>query len=183
MNSSTQMAPPLQVVQWFNTEAPIALEELRGKVVVIHAFQMLCPGCVVHGIPQATSIRETFPPELVVVLGLHTVFEHHEVMGPAALAAFIHEYRLRFPVGVDTPAARGPLPLTMQSYNLQGTPSLILIDRSGRIRLKHFGRMDDMRVGAIIGQLAGEGTVVSAADPSENAEAPGGCALDGQCDV
>jgi len=42
-------APPLQVAQWFNTPAPLSLEALRGKVVVLEAFQMLCPGCVSHG--------------------------------------------------------------------------------------------------------------------------------------
>ncbi len=39
-------APDLQVEKWFNTDCDINLADLRGKVVVIEAFQMLCPGCV-----------------------------------------------------------------------------------------------------------------------------------------
>ena len=46
-------APELQVAQWFNTDAPVTLAGLRGKVVLVDAFQMLCPGCVTHTIPQA----------------------------------------------------------------------------------------------------------------------------------
>ena len=46
-------APPLQVAQWFNTKQPLTLEGLRGRVVVLHAFQMLCPGCVQHAVPQS----------------------------------------------------------------------------------------------------------------------------------
>ena len=32
----------LQVSQWFNSEA-LTTEKLNGRVVVVHAFQMLCP--------------------------------------------------------------------------------------------------------------------------------------------
>ena len=78
-------APSISAMQWFNTAEAPALERLRGRVVVIEAFQMLCPGCVSHGIPQAQRIHDTFPREEVVVLGLHTVFEHHAAMTPVAL--------------------------------------------------------------------------------------------------
>ncbi|NQZ73343.1 MAG: TlpA family protein disulfide reductase, partial [Dinoroseobacter sp.] len=47
---NAQLPPDLQVRQWFNTDKPITLSELRGKVVAIEAFQMLCPGCINHGI-------------------------------------------------------------------------------------------------------------------------------------
>lgn len=94
--------------QWFNTDRPISLDDLAGEVVVIEAFQMLCPGCVSHGLPQAQRIASTFAGE-VTVLGLHTVFEHHEAMRPVSLEAFLHEYRIGFPVGVDTTDDTGPL--------------------------------------------------------------------------
>jgi hypothetical protein len=147
-------APDWQVSEWLNTEAPLSPSALRGRVVVLHAFQMLCPGCVSHGIPQAKAIHQAFPAERVRVVGLHTVFEHHEAMGPVSLKAFMHEYRIGFPVGIDQAGPRGdPIPLTMQAYGLRGTPSLIILDKAGRIRLHHFGEIDDLRVGAVIGQL------------------------------
>jgi hypothetical protein len=46
-------APEWLTTTWFNTPEALDLERLRGQVVVLHAFQMLCPGCVAHGIPQA----------------------------------------------------------------------------------------------------------------------------------
>ena len=36
--------PEWDVARWFNTQQPISLADLRGQVVVIHAFQMLSPG-------------------------------------------------------------------------------------------------------------------------------------------
>lgn len=151
-------APALQVSAWFNTNAPITLAELRGKVVVIEAFQMLCPGCISHGLPQATAIAETFPSEHVKVLGLHSVFEHHDAMPPHALEAFLQEYRISFPVAVDAPAEQGagPIPKTMQAYQMRGTPSLILIDRAGNLRIDYFGQMSDMEVGAKVSSLMHE---------------------------
>ncbi len=72
-------APELEALTWLNTEEPLTLSGLRGKVVVMHAFQMLCPACVVHGIPQASAIHELYSQDEVQVIGLHTVFEHHQV--------------------------------------------------------------------------------------------------------
>jgi peroxiredoxin len=182
-------APELEIAQWLNTAAPITLQGLRGKVVVVHAFQMLCPGCVAHGLPQAAAIHALFDERDVAVLGLHSVFEHHAVLTPQALAAFVHEYRLVFPIGIDMPGAGGnPIPRTMQAYGLRGTPSLLLIDRAGRLRLNHFGRIDDLRAGALVAQLVAEpgaeprqGPVRAAPRHAPAARAPA-CA-DGACPV
>lgn len=157
VDASPMPAPPWQVDRWFNTPAPLELSALRGRVVVLEAFQMLCPGCVSHGLPQAARVRATFPAEQVVVVGLHTVFEHHEAMTPVALQAFLHEYRIGFPVGVDRPATDGgPVPRTMRAYGLRGTPSLVLIDARGNIRGHHFGQVEDLALGARIASLVHE---------------------------
>jgi hypothetical protein len=121
--------------------------------VVLHAFQMLCPGRVQHGLPQAQKIHQLFAADDVAVIGLHTVFEHHAAMTPVSLEAFIHEYRLTFPIGVDTPGSARGIPLTMHAYAMCGTPTLILIGRAGRIRRHGFGQEDDMAVGASIALL------------------------------
>ena len=82
---------------------------------------MLCPACVSTGLPQARQIQALFSDQEVVVIGLHTVFEHHAVMGADALV-FVHEYVLSFPIGIDQPSVQGNIPLTMQAYGLRGTP-------------------------------------------------------------
>ncbi|MFZ6710333.1 peroxiredoxin family protein [Undibacterium sp. TC9W] len=134
----------------------MSLQSLRGKVVSLHSFQMLCPACVTHGLPQASAIRNVFSQQELAVIGLHTVFEHHHAMGKDALKAFIHEYRLRFPIAVDMPDPVSGIPLSMQKYGLRGTPSILLIDRQGRIRFHHFGHIDDLKLGSMLGQLVAE---------------------------
>lgn len=149
------MAPELVTSQWFNSESAISLEALRGEVVVIEAFQMLCPGCVTHGLPLAQWIHETFRDE-VTVLGLHTVFEHHAAMTPVSLEAFLHEYRITFPVGVDSAQPDSDTPVTMERYGLRGTPSMLVIDRSGRLRANAFGETNELTVGALLARLLDE---------------------------
>lgn len=156
MHTPPAPAPALQISQWLNTDQPITLAGLLGRVVVLHTFQMLCPGCVLHGLPQAAKIKSTFSAEDVVVLGIHTVFEHHAVMGAEALKVFMHEYRIGYPVGIDQADPQGDIPLTMQAYQLRGTPSLVLIDRAGKLRFTHLGQLDDMQAGALVAQLVTE---------------------------
>ncbi len=153
VDSKRQAAPELDVAAWFNTPAPLRLAQLRGRVVVLHAFQMLCPGCILHGVPQAQRIHNLFAQDEVQVIGLHTVFEHHDAMREPSLKAFMHEFRVTFPVAVDRHQDGESLPSTMARYEMQGTPTLILVDRAGHIRAHQFGQLDDMAVGAQITRL------------------------------
>ena len=150
------LAPPISSSLWLNTPAPLTLGELRGRVVVLYAFQMLCPGCVSHGLPQTIEIQRAFDPRTVSVVGLHSVFEHHDIMTPAALRAFVHEYRLTFPIAVDQPSTDHELPRTMRAYSMQGTPTVVLIDARGQIRAQHFGAVADLLLGAELGRLLAE---------------------------
>lgn len=152
----------LDVSEWINSE-PIDVASLRGKVVVVEAFQMLCPGCVTHSLPQAKMIRKLFSPDQVAVIGLHTVFEHHEVMTPKALRVFASEFGLTFPIAIDRPRGHG-LPATMAHYDLQGTPSTLLVDRQGIVRNIAFGQINDMAMGAVVAELVAE--TVSESVPS-----------------
>ena len=141
---------------WFNTERPLLLSALRGRIVVLAAFQVLCPNSISSGIPQARRIYETFEPTDVAVIGLHATFEHHDAYSIAMLKAFIQEYRLKFPIALDEPNPAGPIPHTMERYKMRGTPSLVLIDRNGYVRKHAFGAVDDLRIGAEIGALIQE---------------------------
>jgi hypothetical protein len=166
MTTSTY-APELLVQTWFNTDRPLLLSGLRGRVVVIAAFQVLCPNSIGGGIPQAQRIYETFEPKDVAVIGLHATFEHHDAFNSAVLKAFIHEYRLKFPIALDQPNPASPIPQTMERYKMRGTPSLVLIDRHGLVRKHAFGAVDDLRIGAEIGALTQESA--SAALPRSSA--------------
>lgn len=149
-------APELQVSEWLNTSAPVRLSELRGNIVLIEVFQMLCPGCIMRGLPLAMKLHDTLGSQgTLTVLGLHSVFEHHAAMQRVSLEAFVHEFRYTFPIGIDV-HDNGPVPRTMREYNLRGTPSLIVIDRQGFVRDILFGRVDELALGVQLGKLLHE---------------------------
>lgn len=169
-------APDWTIAHWLNTPAPITLESLRGRAVLAIAFQMLCPGCVSQGLPQAQRARATFRESDLAVIGLHTVFEHHNAQGSvAALKAFLHEYRVGFPVGLD--AQDNGVPITMRAYRMRGTPTTLLYDRDGQLRLHEFGHVDDMRLGAaIVMAMTGGGVHADTSVAQGSVCTPDGCA-------
>lgn len=174
------VAPELAVSQWFNTSAPLTLAGLRGRPVFLHSFQLLCPGCVSQAIPQVQRLERVFAHTDLQVIGLHTVFEHHAAMTPVTLQAFLHEYRLKSPVGVDLAEEGSDIPVTMRRYGLRGTPSSVLIGRDGTILHQIFGVEDDIALGARIAMAlsAPLPEQVQVQEPSDNVA----CA-DGRCAV
>ncbi|MBN8538730.1 MAG: TlpA family protein disulfide reductase [Deltaproteobacteria bacterium] len=140
--------------KWLNVDKDFSEKSFSGKVVAIHAFQMLCPGCILHGIPQAQRLHEAFNGDQISVVGLHTVFEHHEAMAEVSLKAFLHEFRVKFPVGIDVPSASDRIPRTMDHYKMQGTPTWLVFDRNGKLVINAFGKVEDIVLSSLLTQLA-----------------------------
>lgn len=147
--------PEFATTRWFNAEKPQTRADLRGRVVVMLAFQMLCPGSVSRALPQVKRLFERFHAEQVAVIGLHTVFENHAQMTAEALESFIAEQEWTFPIAIDAPDAKQE-PKTMVAYELRGTPTILLFDRQGRLRRHYFGLVDDIRLAAEIMAMAVE---------------------------
>lgn len=139
--------PELATAAWFNADPAPTLESLKGKVVLVAAFQQHCPGSLRHGLPQAARIAAAFSDDEVAVIGLNTPFEHADKQDKAALEAFVAEHGLSFPVALDK-ANGTSLPETMEAFEIQGTPTVLLFDRQGRLRRHYLGHVDDLRVGA-----------------------------------
>ena len=130
-------------------------------------------------------LNTTRSPTLESLRGRVVVFEHHEVMGPDALEVFAYEYRLRFPIGIDKYAGEKSqgMPLTMEAYQMQGTPTLILIDKAGHVRLHKFGHVNDLMLGFSIGALLSEefGGESDAEIKKQKSATETGCDEDGCC--
>jgi len=147
--------PELDASEWLNSP-PVSIADQKGRVVLIYAFQMLCPGCVQHASPQIQKVRNFYKGDLLTVIGLHSVFEHHEAMTPAALRAYIYEFKYDYPIAIDKPSDSLPIPQTMAKLGLKGTPTVLLIDKAGKLRRHFFGQIDDLRLGTEIGLLLAE---------------------------
>ena len=128
----------------------------RPTVKLLHFFQMKCRGCVIYGIPEAKEMAEIFQGKDFEVVGIHSVFEHHEEMMEPDLRKFLNDQNITFPIGIDRHIADHWMPETMKSLNLQGTPTTILLDKKGQIRLQSFGVVGSERLQKSIEVLLAE---------------------------
>lgn len=126
-------APPLQVQQWIAGSA-VTLEQLKGKVVLLDMFQIICPGCrAVH--PHVVRMQQRYGPEGLQVIGLAVAFELQSSQTPDKIRAYVRNNRFNFPVAIDR-----NLTATFESYGARGTPYVALLDRQGRLRHVDFYR-------------------------------------------
>lgn len=143
------------ISKWLNTKE----EEFNfsaSTVKLLHFFQMKCRGCVEYGIPEAKEMSEIFQGEDFEVIGIHSVFENHEEMTESHLRKFLQEENVTFPIGIDLHKENQWMPETMKSLNLQGTPTTILLDKKGQIRMQAFGPVGSERLKRSIEALLAE---------------------------
>lgn len=119
-----QKAPSLGVSEWIQG-APTSFEQEKDHVILVEVFQVNCPGCFMHAIPNAIDIYNKYRDDGVRVLGLATAFEDFdkntlenlkllastgEVTGEtkSALSAYGQllegnkiSYKIPFPLGMD----------------------------------------------------------------------------------
>ena len=139
--------PEITASRWLNSDKKISLKDYKGKVIIVAAFQILCPGSVKYLLPQAMRIRKAFAANEVAVVGLHMAFENFEKQSPAEVEKFLTHAGIDMPVAYDKPVGEG-MPQTMKDYELQGTPAILIFDRQGRLRRHYLGAVDDLRIGA-----------------------------------
>ena len=127
-----EKAPNLAVSEWVQGR-PTNIDKERGNVVLVEVFQVNCPGCFTHGIPQAIDMYMKYRDSGLRVLGLATAFEDFDkntlenlklllatgqVIGePSKVLAHCGllqlgnklSYKIPFPVGMDKLFTFGPL--------------------------------------------------------------------------
>jgi thiol-disulfide isomerase/thioredoxin len=154
-----QPAPAWDIEKWFNSK-PLKVEDLRGKVVVIDFFQMVCRGCRKFSIPVIKGWEHRFSSEIaagdLVILSIHTVFEVHQIQTNTRLEKFIRKIKMNHPVGVDRHRNNQWMPETMRRYKTKGTPEIAIIDKKGVIRFQKFGRFDVKAARDLIRKLLAE---------------------------
>lgn len=156
-------APELAIGAWVQGEPKVPLAEwMAGRVVLLHTFQTLCPGCRTHGVPQAEEVARAVAKDYgslagapLVVLGLHTPFDAHEPRDAAAVERFARELALTHTIALDAAQDGDPdgFTATFRRFGMEGTPTLCLIDAAGRLRRRHLGPIGDLELGVELGWL------------------------------
>jgi peroxiredoxin len=214
-----QKAPNFAVSDWIQG-APTNFDQEKDHIVLVEVFQVNCPGCFMHALPEAINIYNKYKDEGVRVIGIATAFEDYdkntldnlkmlvetgEVVGETKSALSMYgqlqagnklHYKIPFPLAMDKLTKidgkvsdekimqfiYGQIPEfdsqseeyrkqiiqrvrdymktkeysaeTFEKFALQGTPSMIIVDRKGILRDVSFGQSGN--VDAIIQKLLSE---------------------------
>ena len=152
-------APRWDIETWFNSE-PLDVEDMKGKVVIIDFFQMVCVGCRRFSIPVVKGWEHRFKAQIAAgdlkIVSIHTVFEVHQIQTNTRLKKFLKKIKINHPVGVDRHKFGEWMPETMRSYKTKGTPEITIIDKKGIIRFQKFGRFDVKEAQTLIRKLLAE---------------------------
>ena len=129
--SSPPMAPEFTGINnWINS-APLTMQSLRGKVVLVEFWTYDCINCI-HVIPHMKQLHERYASQGLVVVGVHTPeFGHERVLANVRRA--VERYDIRYPVAQDNGYK------TWNAYGNRYWPAQYLIDRQGRVVYSHFG--------------------------------------------
>lgn len=109
---------------WLNTDKPLSLAALKGKVVLLDFWTYGCINCI-HIIPDLKKLEAKYPNELVVI-GVHSAkFENEKET--ENIRRIILRYELEHPVYNDAEFK------VWQSYGVRAWPTQVLIDPAGYI--------------------------------------------------
>ena len=111
-------------LQWLNTDTPLSIAGLRGKVVLLDFWTYCCINCM-HVIPDLKALEKKYPHELVVI-GVHSAKFSNEREADNIRQAILR-YEIEHPVVNDHEFR------IWQSYGVRAWPTLALIDPSGYV--------------------------------------------------
>lgn len=109
---------------WFNVAHPVPLASLRGRVVVVEFWTASCINCI-HVAPILRAAEQRFGDQIAII-GVHTPKFPAE-KPDQAVAAAVRQLGIRHPVVNDPDMA------IWHAYGVEGWPTLVLVDASGRI--------------------------------------------------
>ncbi len=124
-------APELTNSVWLNTDKPLRLADLRGKVIGLEMWTFACINCQ-HVLPFLKSWYAKYKDQGFVLIGNHFPEFGYEA-DLNNLKQAVAQDGIEYPVAQDNDGA------TWNAYNNMYWPALYLIDKRGRIRYVHFG--------------------------------------------
>jgi thiol-disulfide isomerase/thioredoxin len=124
-------APELTNEVWLNTDHPLRLANLRGKVVLLEMWTFDCINCQ-HVIPSLLAWHQKYSDQGLVLIGNHYP-EFASERSLNNLKDAVKRLNIPYAVAQDNDGR------TWEAYHNSYWPTLYLIDKQGNIRYIHIG--------------------------------------------
>jgi len=147
-------APALRAEQFLGSKPPV-LAQLKGSPVLLFFWAHWCGDCKAEA-PIITQLRTEFAAKGLTVLGptrLYGYTAQVENAAPSAELAYIDAVRHRFYAGL----LDMPVPISKYNFDVYGastTPTLVLLDRTGKVAMYHPGALPYEQLRAEIEKVA-----------------------------
>ncbi|CAN5578890.1 hypothetical protein BH24ACI2_BH24ACI2_06860 [soil metagenome] len=134
-------------VDWLNTDKPLSLAGLKGKIVLLDFWTYGCINCI-HIIPKIEELEKKYGSQLVVI-GVHSAkFENEK--NTENIRKIILRYGLEHPIVNDANFK------IWDAYAIRAWPGLVLIDPDSYIVGRWFGEGQFDTIDNAIAQTAAE---------------------------
>ena len=111
-------------VTWHNVDTPLALQDLRGRMVILEFWTAGCVNCL-HVLPALRTVEAAYPEE-VVVIGVHTPKFAADQNGTNLDAAIAR-------LGIAHPVIQDVNFTLWQEYAVRAWPTLVFIGPEGHV--------------------------------------------------
>ncbi|MEM2139431.1 MAG: thioredoxin family protein [Nitrososphaera sp.] len=129
--SQFRAAPELAGISNYINTGPVALADLKGKVVLVDFWTYSCINCI-RTIPYLNAWYEKYADDGLVIVGVHTP-EFDFEKNPANVQAAVEKFGIKYPVVQDNDRD------TWSAYENRYWPRKYLVDDEGFIRFDHIG--------------------------------------------
>ena len=126
-----QKAPELKVQSTWINSAPLKLEQLHGKVVLIEFWAWDCPYCA-EAMPHIKELYEKYSKNGLVIIGVHTPRIDYEKDIPKVREA-VAAKGIKYPVVIDNDYD------IWTDYLCSAWPTMYVLDQNGVIQFSHSG--------------------------------------------
>lgn len=141
-----QAAPEWEVRDWTDGKAR-KLAEQRGKIVVLDFWGIWCRPCVAQ-LPVLEVLRKKYEPRGVVFVSVHTAGERVD-----RIRRFLEFSKSTLVSAVDAGVGKNVNGATADRYGVTTYPTLVLIDRTGKITFRSDDQSRTPKIEAIMHEL------------------------------
>ena len=128
---------------WLNTDKPIRIADLKGKIVLLDFWTFCCINCH-HVFPDLKRLERKYPKELAVI-GVHSKKFSNEAETENILHAVVRH-------DIEHPVVNDAEMKIFEAYKATGWPHFILIDPEGMI----YGRAGGEGIYALLDEHIGK---------------------------
>ena len=116
---------------WINVDEPLSLEKLKGQIIVLDFWTYCCINCM-HMLPALAALEKKYEGKQVIFIGVHSAKFFNE-QDKKNIESAVARYEISHPVVVDRNMS------IWRKYDVNGWPTIIIIDPNGTIVYKQSG--------------------------------------------